>query len=150
MKFIVDLPLAGLAKWLRFCGFDAVVQRFSLGAPAEIPAPLSGTYLLTRQQAFKRLPREDLVVLSAADPETQLEEVIRRLKITRAQLHLLSRCGQCNNVLVAIPREQALGLVPEHVFHTQEQFHQCPQCGQVYWPGSHHQGIRARVLEMLD
>ena len=150
MKFMVDLPLAGLAKWLRFCGFDAVVQRLSPGSPPNLPAPLSDTYLLTRQQALSRLPREDLLVLTATDPEGQLQEVIRRLNLTRRHLHLLSRCGQCNALLVSLPREQALDLVPEHVFHTQQQFHQCPRCRQVFWPGSHHQGIMARVLEKLD
>jgi len=150
MKFIVDLPLGGLAKWLRFCGFDAVVQRLSLKAPQKLPAPAPGVYLLTRQRVFDGFKREDLLVLAAGDPEGQLEEVIRLLKITRGRLHLLSRCGQCNELLALIPREQALGLVPEHVFHTQEEFHQCPRCGQVFWPGSHHQGIMARLLEKMD
>ena len=149
MKFIVDLPMAGLAKWLRFCGFDAVVQRLSPYVPQELPPPIPGAYLLTRQQAFNRFHRHDLLVLSAPDPEGQLEEVIGRLKITRQHLILLSRCGQCNALLLPIPREEALGLVPEHVFHTQEQFHQCPRCRQVFWPGSHHQGIMARVLAKL-
>jgi uncharacterized protein with PIN domain len=145
MKFIVDLPLAGLAKWLRFCGFDTTVQRFSSRLPAAVP----GVHLLTRQQALARQSREDLLVLTAADPETQLEEVIRGLGITRGHLKFLSRCGQCNAILVALPREQVLGLVPEHVFHTQEQFHQCPQCRQIFWPGSHLPGIVGRVMEKL-
>jgi len=146
MKFIVDLPLAGLAKWLRFCGFDAAIQRFSQTLPAAVP----GAYLLTRQQTFARLPRHDLLVLSGPDPESQLEEVIRGLKISRERLHLLSRCGRCNEKLVAITREQVLGLVPEHVFHTQQQFQQCPKCRQVFWPGSHLPGIMARVLAKLE
>jgi hypothetical protein len=150
MKFIADLPLAGLAKWLRFCGFDAVVQRLSPGAPQSLPPLIADTYLLTRQQAFSRIRRDDLLILTAADPEGQLKEVILRLEITRRHLHLLSRCGQCNEILVSIPRDQAVGLVPEHVFHTQEQFHQCPKCRQVFWPGSHLQGILAKVLEKLD
>jgi uncharacterized protein with PIN domain len=150
MKFIVDLPLAGLAKWLRFCGFDAGVQRLSPGAPQSLPPPTAGAYLLTRQQGFDRFKRDDLLVLAAPDPETQLAEVIKRLKITRGQLHLLSRCGQCNEILLAVPRDQVLGLVPEHVFNTQQQFHQCPKCGQVFWPGSHQQDILARVLEKLE
>ena len=150
MKFIVDLPLGGLAKWLRFCGFDAEIQRLAPKAPQKLPAPLPGVYLLTRQRAFAGFKREDLLILTAGDPEDQLQEVIRRLKITRGQLHLLSRCGQCNAPLALIPRDQALGMVPEHVFHTQEQFHQCPSCAQVFWPGSHHQGIMARVLEKVE
>ena len=150
MNFIVDLPLGGLAKWLRFCGFDAVIQRLSPKAPQELPAPASGVFLLTRQQAFAGFKREDLLILTAGDPEGQLEEVIRCLNLTRGHLHLLSRCGQCNEPLALIPRDQALGVVPEHVFHTQEEFHQCPRCGQVFWPGSHHQKIMTRVLEKLS
>jgi uncharacterized protein with PIN domain len=146
VKFIVDLPLAGLAKWLRFCGFDATVQRFS----PSLPAPVPGVHLLTRQQALARRPRADLLILDAHDPETQLQEVIRRLEISRGHLRLLSRCGQCNEILVFLPREQVLGLVPEHVFHTQEQFYQCPRCRQIFWPGSHLPGIIGRVMEKLQ
>jgi len=146
MKFIVDLPLAGLAKWLRFCGFDATVQRFSPNLPAAVP----GVHLLTRQQALGRGPRGDLLILTASAPETQLQEVIRRLGITRGHLRFLSRCGQCNEKLVSLPRDQVLGLVPEHVFHTQEQFHQCPKCRQIFWPGSHLPGIIGRVMEKLE
>ncbi|MHB8068831.1 MAG: Mut7-C RNAse domain-containing protein [Desulfobaccales bacterium] len=146
MKFVVDLPLAGLAKWLRFCGFDTRVQRFFQSLPAAAP----GVYLLTRQQSLARADRADLLVLTSPDSETQLEEVLRRLQITRGHLRFLSRCGQCNEILISLPRDQVLGLVPEHVFHTQEQFHQCPKCRQVFWPGSHLPGIMAKMLEKLD
>jgi len=145
MKFMVDLPLAGLAKWLRFCGFDTTVQRFS----PSLPPPAPGLYLLTRQQALARRQRDDLLVLTSPDSASQLEEVIHRLQITRGHLRFLSRCGQCNAILVSTPRDQVLGLVPEHVFHSQEQFHQCPKCRQVFWPGSHLPGIMARVLDKL-
>jgi len=145
MKFMVDLPLAGLAKWLRFCGFDTTVQRFS----QSLPPPAPGLYLRTRQQALARRQRDDLLVLTSPDSASQLEEVIHRLQITRGHLRFLSRCGQCNAILVSTPRDQVLGLVPEHVFHSQQQFHQCPKCRQVFWPGSHLPGIMARVLDKL-
>jgi len=58
----------------------------------------------------------------------------------------VSRCGECNDLLAPIPREQALGLVPDHVFQTQAEFFQCPRCGRVYWPGSH----QARIWAELD
>jgi uncharacterized protein with PIN domain len=145
MKFIVDLPLAGLAKWLRFCGFDTTVQRFSRSLPAAAP----GLYFVTRRQGLAPGPRDDLLVLTAPDPESQLEEVIHRLQITRGHLRILSRCGRCNEILVSLPRDQVLGLVPEHIFHTQEQFHQCPKCRQIFWPGSHLPGIVGRVMAKL-
>ena len=48
-----------------------------------------------------------------------------------AQDHM--ECPECMDLLAdyvdcSLPRDQAQGLVPEHVFHTQQQFHQCPRC----------------------
>jgi uncharacterized protein with PIN domain len=147
MRFLVDLPLKGLAKWLRLCGLDAPVINFS--PQKDLPAPAPGTYLITRQARFRQGQRHDLLVLAANDPENQVAEVFRRLKLSRGDLAPLSRCGECNGLLAPVPRETALGLVPDHVFHTQEKFFQCPGCGRLYWPGSHPARIIAKLQEML-
>ena len=51
MKFLVDQPLGGLAKWLRFCGFDATLMRLALDAPGNWPPHRPRTHILTRQAA---------------------------------------------------------------------------------------------------
>jgi len=145
MKFLVDQPLMGLAKWLRLGGFDAAVERFSPDE-SNLPPPETGRYLLTRQAKYRGRPRDDLLILEANDPKGQLAEVFRRLHLSRQDLAPVSRCGECNDLLAPIPREQALGLVPDHVFQTQAEFFQCPRCGRVYWPGSH----QARIWAELD
>jgi uncharacterized protein with PIN domain len=148
MRFLVDLPLRGLAKWLRLCGFDATVTSFS-AQRTDLPAPAPETYLVTRQAGYRHLQRDDLLVLAANDPEGQLAEVFRRLNLSRRNLAPLSRCGECNDLLAPVPRETALGVVPEHVFHTQAEFFQCPRCGRIYWPGSHPARITAKLEEVL-
>jgi uncharacterized protein with PIN domain len=147
MRFLVDLPLKGLAKWLRLCGLDAAVINFS--AQKDLPSPAPGTYLITRQAGHRRFHREDLLVLAANDPESQVAEVFRRLKLSGRDLAPLSRCGECNDLLMPVPRETALGLVPDHVFHTQDKFFQCPGCGRLYWPGSHPARIIAKIQEAV-
>jgi uncharacterized protein with PIN domain len=149
MRFLVDLPLKGLAKWLRLCGLDATLTSFS-PQRTDLPAPVPETYLLTRQAGYRRLHREDLLVLAANNPEDQVAEVFRRLKLSRRDLSPLSRCGGCNDLLVPVPRETALGVVPDYVFHTQEKFFQCPGCRRLYWPGSHPARIAAKLQEMLN
>jgi len=146
MKFLLDLPLGGLAKWLRFCGFDADCQR--LGAD-ELPPPVPDTYILTRQEALKRLARPDLVFVSASAPEDQLQEVISLLKISSRQIKPLSRCSRCNDRLAPVPREQVQGRVPEHVFHYHDQFLECPKCHRLFWPGSHLPAIIRTLQESL-
>ena len=148
MRFLVDLPLGGLAKWLRLAGLDALATSLS-AKRTDLPAPVPGTYLLTRQARFRRVQRDDLLVLEANDPEDQLAEVLRRLKLSRRDLAPLKRCGECNDLLTPVPRETALGAVPDHVFHTQAEFFQCPRCRRFYWPGSHPARIAAKLQHVL-
>jgi uncharacterized protein len=145
MKFLVDLPLGGLAKWLRFCGFDAENRRLG----AELPPPAPDTCILTRQESFKGLTRADLVFVTAAEPEAQLQEVLGQLKISPRQIRPLSRCSRCNDRLLPVPQEQVQGRVPEHVFHYHDQFWECPGCHRVFWPGSHLPAILKTLQKSL-
>jgi hypothetical protein len=145
MKFLVDLPLGGLAKWLRFCGFAAENRRLG----GKLPPPVPDTFILTRQENLKRFNRPDLVFITASDPEAQLREVLTALPISPRQLQPLSRCSRCNDRLAPIPREQVQGRVPEHVFHYHEQFFECLRCRRVFWPGSHLPAILRTLQESL-
>ncbi len=150
MRFLVDQPLGGLAKWLRFCGFDATLVRLAPDKPGSWPAPRPQTHILTSQVACRRLQRPDTLILAGSDPETQLEEVIRRLSISPRRLNPLSRCSQCNEPLAPLDRDLVQGRVPEHVFHYHDHFSECPRCRRVYWPGSHIQGISGTLREKLE
>jgi uncharacterized protein with PIN domain len=150
VKFLVDWPLGGLAKWLRFSGFDAVLVRLAPDKPGDWPPPRPQTHILTRQAAGRRLKRPDLLILAAAAPEDQLEEVLRRLHIPPGQLQPLSRCSHCNDPLQPVDRDRVQGRVPEHVFHCQGSFYECPRCRRVYWPGSHIRGIAGTLRQKLE
>lgn len=149
MKFLVDLPLGGLARWLRLCGLDAELRDLAPGPGKSQPPPVPGAVLLTRRAGLLRSGRPDLLGLTANDPEGQLGEVVQRLGLTPDDLAPLSRCGECNDRLAPLPREAALGLVPDHVFHTQPQFFQCPRCRRLFWPGSHPARITAKIEEIF-
>ena len=148
MKFLVDQPLGGLVKWLRLAGLDAGLVSLP-AAKSALPTPAPATYLVTRREGLRRLNRDDLLVLEANAPEEQLAEVFRRLSFSRRDLAPLSRCGECNDLLTPVPREAALGLVPEHVYHSQAEFRRCPRCGRFYWPGSHPARIIAKLEKLL-
>jgi uncharacterized protein with PIN domain len=150
MKFLVDQPLGGLAKWLRFCGFDATLLRLAPDKPGNWPPLQPQTHILTRQAACQRLKRPDLLVLAAPEPEGQLTEVIRRLHLTPRHLKPLTRCRHCNDPLVPLERDLVRGRVPEHVFLTQVRFYECPRCHRVYWPGSHIRGITGTLRDQLE
>ena len=150
MKFLVDWPLGGLAKLLRFCGFDAPLMRLAPDKPGSWPPPRPQTHILTRQAACQRLQRPDILILAAPDPEAQLTEVMQRLQLGPRHLKPLSRCGHCNDPLAPLRRELVQGRVPEQVFYYHRQFYECPRCHRVYWPGSHIRGITGTLREQLE
>ena len=149
MKFLVDQPLGGLAKWLRFCGFDATLLRLTPDQPASLPPPRPRTHILTRQAACQRLKRPDLLVLAAPGPQDQLAEVMQRLRLSSRHLKPLTRCRHCNDPLAPLERDLVQGRVPEHVFLTQARFYECPRCHRIYWPGSHIRGITGTLRDQL-
>ena len=149
MKFLVDQPLGGLAKWLRFCGFDATLVRLAPDKPGSWPPPSPGTHILTRQAPCQRLKRPDLLILAAPDPEGQLQEVLRRLDLSARDLKPLTRCRHCNDPLAPLDRDLVQGRVSEHVFLHHRRFFECPRCHRVYWPGSHIKGITGTLREHL-
>ena len=150
MKFLVDQPLGGLAKWLRFCGFDATLMRLAPDKPGSWPPPRPQTHILTRQAACQRLKRPDLLILAAPDPEGQLAEVMQRLRLSARHLKPLSRCSHCNDPLVSLSRDLVQDRVSEHVFLHHRRFYECPLCHRVYWPGTHIQGITKALRERLE
>jgi len=146
MKFLVDAPLGGLAKWLRFLGLNA---RLTVLRPEQLPPPNADTVILTTNRRLGKAGRPDLLVLAGGGPEEQLREVVGRLSLTRRQLRPLSRCVRCNARLRELPREEAASRVPEHILITQKDFYLCPACDRVYWPGSHVAGISRSLEEVL-
>ena len=150
MKFLVDWPLGGLAKWLRFCGFDATLMRLASDKPGSWPPPRPQTHIRTRQAAAIRLKRPNLMVLAAPDPEGQLQEVLQRLGLSPRHLKPLTRCRHCNDLLAPLDRELVQGRVSEHVFLHHRRFYECPRCHRVYWPGSHIQGITGTLRDQLE
>jgi uncharacterized protein len=150
MKFLVDWPLGGLAKWLRFLGFDATLARLAPDKPGSLPPPRPQTHILTRQSACQRLKRPDLLILTASEPEAQLAEVIRLLGLSPRDFKPLTRCRHCNDPLTPIHPDLARGRVPEHVFLYHRRFYECPRCHRLYWPGSHIRGITETLRDQLE
>lgn len=146
MKFVVDQTLGGLAKWLRFCGFDTTQKLIRSSDPASLPPPAPQTRILTRQTALAQgSKRPDLLVIRAETPEAQLAEVITRLHLSWQEIKPLQRCSRCNRPLVPVSREEVLGKVPEHIYHQHREFYKCPECRRIFWEGSHVAAICHRL-----
>ncbi|MCU0291396.1 MAG: Mut7-C RNAse domain-containing protein [Thermoanaerobaculaceae bacterium] len=145
--FCCDAMLGGLARWLRLAGFDTTLPASQSDRELEQVARAERRWLLTRDRALAAHagPRV-LCIQSLAVPE-QVGEVCRRLRLRADPARFFTRCSRCNGRLAPLGREDAQGLVPPYVGTHVSDFSRCEGCGQVYWPGSHHGRIRARLVE---
>jgi uncharacterized protein with PIN domain len=58
-------------------------------------------------------------------------------------------CLECNEPLREISAEEAGGRVPRRILQDFNEFHECPECGRVYWKGSHYDAMARQVEAVL-
>ena len=146
MKFLVDAMLGKLAKWLRILGYDALYCR-DLGDEQLIGlAEAEGRVLLTGDEELWR--QQGGIFISSDDWREQLRELAEALGLDTSGV--FTRCIECNVPLERVGREEVEGEVPPYVLATQEEFGRCPQCGRIYWKGTHFQNALAEVEKIIN
>lgn len=150
-ELLADAMLGKLARWLRLLGYDVRYMQDEDAAIAHA-ARAEGRTLLTRDhQLSERRGLRTVLVRSdcLTDQLAQVVEAVGRLSAGTPR-----RCMACNVVLVAITAEAARSGVPAYVAETvgsssDQPFHQCSECGKIYWKGTHWKGIVEQLDEAL-
>jgi hypothetical protein len=136
-RFVLDVHLGTLARYLRLLGFDAI-WRNDLDDQAIIDmAGRERRIILTRDRGILRHGSVTHGYwVRATDPVRQVEELVRALDLG-GRLRPYTRCMGCNGRLRSIDRFEAARDVPLQVFLVYRDFSRCERCGKVYWSGSH-------------
>ncbi len=147
-RFVLDVHLGKLARYLRLLGFDTLYRNDYADAELARLASEERRILLTRDRdLLKRAVVTHGYYVRATDPRRQVEEVMDRLDLYRA-IQPCQRCTRCNGLLAAVPKLQVWERLPPETRCHVESFWECDACGQLYWEGSHMPRIR-RFIENL-
>jgi uncharacterized protein with PIN domain len=146
-RFVADAMLGRLARWLRALGYDTLYFRDAPDRRLLVVALAEGRRLLTRDAALARRAREAGLLLRTEDLDAQIREVVRACG--PAPRPALSRCLECNGLLVASAPEAVRHRVPPYTLATQAAFRSCPDCARVFWAGTHVSGIARRLAPHL-
>jgi uncharacterized protein with PIN domain len=148
--FAAEKTLGRLAKWLRLLGFDTLYEP-EISAERFIEKLENDRILLTRtRRTLNRAASRKLIFIESDHLEQQLIQVMQQLKLKAADTRPFSRCLRCNVPIVAAEKNSLWGRVPDYIFETQDRFQQCPQCGRVYWPGSHAQRSLENIRRLFE
>ncbi len=152
-RFVVDLNVGRLAKWLRVMGYDALFPSNMEDNELVRIALREDRIIVTRDSGItgRRLVttgRLKAVLVQHDDLKGQLRQVISSLNLDSSRE--FSRCIRCNESLVDISRESVKEQVPPYVYETQEGFMECPLCRKIYWPGSHWANMRRDLAQLRN
>jgi uncharacterized protein len=145
-KFLADAMLGRLARWLRVLGFDTTYDALAPDHELVRRAREEERVLLTRDRHLLRelRPSRTLEIHSEV-PLEQLREVVDSLHLP-APAELFTRCLLCNTELLRVPDEEHQAVLPPLARGREGPVRRCPDCGRVYWLGSHARRMR-RVLD---
>jgi hypothetical protein len=147
-RFVVDVNLGKLARWLRLLGFDAA-YRNDLGDAAIVSLSVGEQRIvLTRDRLLlhhKAITHGYWV--RSDDPEAQVTEVLRRFQLEHA-IRPFTRCLECNGPIRPVAKSEILARVAPGTAARHQDYFECAGCGRIYWQGSHHARMVARIRRL--
>ena len=150
IRFVLDTHLGKLAAYLRMLGFDSLYRNDCQDAElAHISASQQRTLLSRDRGLLKRSVVTRGYLVREAYPREQLMEVVRRFDLSRSMVPF-RRCLHCNAPLRPVANEIVKGRLPPQTRHQYDRFQLCPECGRVYWKGSHYQRMKALIERLID
>jgi uncharacterized protein with PIN domain len=136
--------LAGLARWLRAAGYDTELATAGARDGQVLDLAESRT-LLTRDRSLAALAgrQQPCLLIRSETIDSQAVETARALGLdwTRAPF---TRC-MIDNSLLERADERTVARMPEAARKGTGPFRICPQCGRLYWPGSHVKRMLSRL-----
>jgi uncharacterized protein with PIN domain len=151
VKFITDSNLGKLAKWLRILGYNTVLYTRNANREFLRKAEKEERIVLTRKKdmAARRFSGR-LVIINSDHIKDQLHEVMDKLSFLPDADRMFTICVKCNESLMEVEKRKISGMVPDYVFAGYSEFHMCPRCKGVFWPGTHRDNVQNFLMTHIQ
>jgi uncharacterized protein len=149
-KFLCDVGLGGLARWLRAAGYEAIWNPGVDDAELIRQAQELGAILLTTDSGMmeRRLLRDKMVPSLWLPPTISMTEQLR-LVVREFRLAVRnSRCMRCGGELRRVNKKELRERIPPRTYLWLDEFFVCQRCDQLFWHGTHWQKIRDELKQI--
>jgi len=149
-KFVADVHLGRLARYLRMMGFDVLYKNnFDDYEIARISLKEKRAILTKDRGILKRNKVTHGYWVRSTKVEEQVKEILDRFDLKK-EIKEFSRCIECNDTLKSIKKETIIKQIPPKVAAAQNEFYKCPSCKKIYWKGSHYQRMLTFIQSTKD
>jgi uncharacterized protein with PIN domain len=112
-RFVADVMLGSLAKWLRIMGFDTLYFRVINDNELVRIAKQQGRMLLTRDTGIYNSKKSgECHLIRSQNTMEQIREVLKALSAQPGKIISSQRCASCNGELLPVERSSIFGEVP--------------------------------------
>lgn len=151
-RFLCDEMLGRLCRYLRAAGYDTL-----LAADGQSDSELlrrchsEGRYFLTCDQLVQEHKAAEGVALILPHGDLDRLASLLAAHFGLDWLHrAFTRCLLDNTLLVAADPSSLESVPPDVAGGARGPLRRCPQCGRVYWRGSHHKRMAAKLAKWQD
>ncbi len=148
-KFIADVHLGKLAKYLRLLGFDCHYKKKYADSEIAAIAETQKRIILTRDVSLlksKTVSRGHWI--RSQYPIKQAREVIRRFDLLSG-IKPFSRCMVCNGIVTVIDKESIINELEPKTSQHYHEFYRCTSCKRIYWKGSHSIKLQSLIQSII-
>ena len=149
-RFVLDVHLGKLARYLRLLGFDTKYERDYEDATLATISSGERRILLTRDKGL--LKRSEVTRghwLRNTQPRKQIAEVVDAFDLAAA-VRVFSRCMMCNHELESIEEASVRDKLPAGLRWRLARIAHCRGCDRLYWPGSHYDKLVGLVTTLVS
>jgi uncharacterized protein len=149
-KFVLDVHLGTLARYLRLLGFDTFYRNNLEDEEIIELSLLEQRIILTRDLPILKNGRVTHgYFVRQTNPKKQIIEIIRRFDL-KDQFKLFTLCLECNGRIVTVDKSSIVNELRENTKKSFQEFYQCSNCRRIYWKGSHYDRMMKMVKGLFE
>ena len=149
-KFVVDVQLGKLVRYLRMLGFDVLYSNSYNDDEIVTVSRIEKRRILTKDRnILKRSEVTHGYFVRNDDIVNQTKEIIKRFDLKK-DINEFTRCLECNNFLQSVIKEDIIDQIPTKVARWHDTFFICSNCKKIYWQGTHHQKMNTLIQSLKN
>lgn len=149
-RFVLDVHLGKLAKYLRMLGFDTLYRNdYKDKELADISLSQNRIILTRDRDLLKYSHITHGYYVRNTNSLQQVSEIVKRFDLYE-QIKPLSRCILCNHPLSIVDKAEIIDQLEPKTIKHYNTFYRCEGCGKIYWKGSHYKRMKGFVSRIRE